>query len=162
MLLGLMVSKASTTVSSTAHERIPAWLPVRRRIAVGLAVGYFFNSTVLAPSGWPASSEVILAVVTLLLWFLPWIWFRRGWLWWPTYGLSTLIVVFWTRTVMAAWVWQITRPQTPLFDWPLSLQGLFYFATLFTLFCVWHVAALGMTRLRPLLDYWRLFFSRRK
>lgn len=124
------------------------WIVPRRYVAAVLALLYFINSALLAPGGWPTVGDALIAAVTIALWFLPWLWFRSGWLWWPSYLLSTAISVGLVRTIVEAWVMQVLHPGTPLFSWPGRLLYLFLSATVFGLFCVWQTPALFLRRFR--------------
>lgn len=126
-----------------------SWIVTRRRVAAGMALFYFTNSALIAPGGWPGIGEVFLGLVTIGLWFTPWLWARAWWLWWPSYLLSTLISVSLVHTIVAAWVLQFTHPEAPLFTWPARLLYLFLGASVFGLFCVWQTAALFTHRVQP-------------
>ncbi|PAW78571.1 MAG: hypothetical protein B9S32_06515 [Verrucomicrobia bacterium Tous-C9LFEB] len=125
------------------------WIVTRRRVAAGMALFYFTNSALIAPGGWPVLGEVAFALVTIGLWFTPWLWARAWWLWWPSYLLSTLISVGLVKVIVAAWVMQFTHPDAPLFNWPMGLLYLFLSASVFGLFCVWQTSALFVHRVQP-------------
>lgn len=124
----------------------PRWLSGWRLIAGVVALLYFANSALVSPGSRPELGEVVFALVTMLLWFAPWLWFRAGWIWWPLYAVSVLISVGLVWTITAAWVMQVTHPDSPIFAWPLRLQYLFLSATVFGLFSVWQTAALAVGR----------------
>lgn len=127
----------------------------RRRIAAVLALVYFTNSVFIAPGATPSVSNVLLALLTVALWFSPWLGFRSGWFWWPSYLVSTLISMVLVYPVVGAWVLQFRQPETPLLLWPKKLLYLFACATLLGLFCLWQTPALFVHRVAPWWRAWR-------
>jgi hypothetical protein len=120
-----------------------------RIVALFLALAMWANSVFMAPAQNRNPMDWLWSAMMLSIWISPWLWMRRGWIWWPLYLFSLGISYYFVHLNVGVWVVQWRwKGATPFAQWPLRLQYAVLCGTLAALMALWQSVALSLGRVR--------------